>query len=50
MPAQTADFLAMIEVSTAGGSEAFEGNDFEIVTGGKPQSFGEWVEGNKGGF
>ncbi|CAG8950863.1 hypothetical protein HYFRA_00003080 [Hymenoscyphus fraxineus] len=50
MPNHIAEFLASIEGATASGIEEFEGGDFEMVMGTRPESFEEWVERVKGGF
>ncbi|KAI4839190.1 NAD(P)-binding protein [Aureobasidium sp. EXF-8845] len=47
VPEAMAKFLTGLEIMAAEGREAWQGNDVELVTGGKATSFDEFVEANK---
>lgn len=46
-PEPFAHFMTSLEVRTADGLEERLEKDFEKVTGGKGQTFGDWVQENK---
>jgi hypothetical protein len=47
VPGAMAKFLTGLEIMAAEGREAWQGNDVELITGGKAISFDKFVEANK---